>query len=610
MVWPELADIMNYRRTVYQVVKDVIETHPELDPGHAPITPKSALWSLFMGFEHDRIHLETSSVLIRELPLERVRKPNFWPSYYPLSQKSTIQPVAGVDYPAEEWISMPGGRVKVGKPLDFPSFGWDNEYGERTIQVAPFRASKFMVTNGEFLEFLKSGGYLDESVWTEEGWRWRTFCNSKWPTFWRKDGPAGLHQYKLRALFDEIPMQWDWPVEVNHLEAQAYCRWKAKQDKVSRYHLTTEPIHHILRDGLQNVSKNDQVMEVSGRMSDSHAKNLNLSYASCSPVNAFPPNQQGFHDVMGNAWELAEDNFCALPGFRVHPIYDDFSLPCFDGEHNMIMGGSFISCGDNGASKFSRYHFRKHYFQHSGFRLVQSEGDGPVTTCLDAPGPYAKPNPYRTSSSTTTKCTELAVRSHFGQDVFDSMFNHVNTPTRLAEFTSQAFKKHATPANRSTRVVDIGCGTGAISFKLSSNFEHVVGIDNDARNIEIAETLCRSGKIESVVLKEPVDSSRIEFHAVDAQQLSVKDADSAVVFNVLEHMDAPIEFLNNLHPLVRPGGILVLGTNSRSRTDLEQVFGKEFEFLEEKDIPTYWRDQDRSCRITMMTTSVWRRQSA
>ena len=36
-----------------------------------------------MGFEHERIHLETSSVLIRQLPIHMVSKPPSW-KYGPL----------------------------------------------------------------------------------------------------------------------------------------------------------------------------------------------------------------------------------------------------------------------------------------------------------------------------------------------------------------------------------------------------------------------------------------------------------------------------------------------------------------------------------------------
>ena len=36
-----------------------------------------------MGFEHERIHFETSTVLIRQLPLDMVKRPPGW-KYAPL----------------------------------------------------------------------------------------------------------------------------------------------------------------------------------------------------------------------------------------------------------------------------------------------------------------------------------------------------------------------------------------------------------------------------------------------------------------------------------------------------------------------------------------------
>ena len=44
----------------------------------------------------------------------------------------------------------------------------------------------------------------------------------------------------------------------------------------------------------------------------------------------------------------------------------------------MIVGGSFMSTGDQ-ASVFARFHFRPHFLQHSGFRLVHSKDDVPAT---------------------------------------------------------------------------------------------------------------------------------------------------------------------------------------------------------------------------------------
>ncbi len=49
----------------------------------------------------------------------------------------------------------------LGKSFDYPSFGWDSEYGTRPVSVQPFKATKFKVTNGEFLRFVKAGGYTN-----------------------------------------------------------------------------------------------------------------------------------------------------------------------------------------------------------------------------------------------------------------------------------------------------------------------------------------------------------------------------------------------------------------------------------------------------------------
>ena len=37
--------------------------------------------------------------------------------------------------------------------------------------VPEFEATKYLVTNGEFLEFVREGGYQRQDLWTEEGGR-------------------------------------------------------------------------------------------------------------------------------------------------------------------------------------------------------------------------------------------------------------------------------------------------------------------------------------------------------------------------------------------------------------------------------------------------------
>lgn len=116
--------------------------------------------------------------------------------------------------------------------------------------------------------------------------------------------------------------------------------------------------------------------------------------------------------MFGNAWEWTADYFCALPGFQVHPYYEDFSTPCFDGLHHVIQAGSFISTG-NECSAHARFHFRPHFYQHASFRVVEvdaavPEPDSMLTSDTDAPGPYVGAYPFRRTQKSMQESAAVA----------------------------------------------------------------------------------------------------------------------------------------------------------------------------------------------------------
>ena len=127
MSWPSVAEVHTYRKKVHAAVSEVISNISDEDCAKG-IDKSSPLWALVMGFEHERIHLETSSVLISEMPVDLTRFPEGLPAYHDSIYKpkaSVIRtPVAGVNYPASEMIKVESQSVRLGKPSDFPSFGW------------------------------------------------------------------------------------------------------------------------------------------------------------------------------------------------------------------------------------------------------------------------------------------------------------------------------------------------------------------------------------------------------------------------------------------------------------------------------------------------------
>ncbi|MDH3734881.1 MAG: 5-histidylcysteine sulfoxide synthase [Gemmatimonadota bacterium] len=337
--WPAESEVRLYREDVYYFMLDQIERF-DLS---GPITDAHPAWAVLMGLEHDRIHFETSSMLIRQYPPAYLGRPEGW-EYGP----------EGGPAPTPRMIDIEGGDVRLGKPDAAQTFGWDSDYGKLDVVVGPFAVGRDPVTNGEFMEFVREGGYETQGLWTDEGWAWRTETDARHPRFWvHREG-----DFQYRAMFDLLAMPESWPVEVNALEAAAFCAWRGDGAR-----LPTEAEFQLLAASAPQVD---------GDCLFSDAYNLNLVHGSPTPVGLSEAGRtgDGLNDLFGNVWEWLADDFAGLPGFEAHRLYRDFSEPFMDSDHSMLAGCSWASSGV-GASRYYRLWFRRNFFQHAGFRIAR-----------------------------------------------------------------------------------------------------------------------------------------------------------------------------------------------------------------------------------------------
>jgi 5-histidylcysteine sulfoxide synthase len=552
--WPHAEELRAYRQRVREKVLECIWTLPLT----MPISWDSDFWTILMGIEHTRIHIETSSVLIRQLPLEAFN------SNLPAPFGNICRADSGDQLPQNELLLVKGSSVDLGRPIEStPVYGWDNEFGEARFQVPDFEASKLLVSNGEYLDFMRAGGYFDRRLWTEEGWQW-ALGSTKQPKFW-KESDRGMN---LRTIFQEIPLPLSWPAVVNYHEAKAFCNWKS--DLAGRsVRLPTEDEWFVMRQ-MGDLAKYDQPdwPQAPG--------NVNLEvYFSESPVDMFPSGSTGFYDIVGNVWQWSETPQHPFKGFRPHPFYDDFTLPCFGSEHNLIKGGSFVSTG-NSATKSSRYQFRRHFYQHAGIRYVASDRD---LSFLDG----LFDDLHRANS-------KIDEETHF-------------------DYSGNLSANVAEAIGGGNRALVVGCATGRIAFELAKSFEKVVALERTTRLLGMGTRLQElrsigwqcAGESYGLTVEELGYSDevlgRIEFWQEDPANIrpEITGFDTILVGLTVESPDALIP---KLLPRLNPGGrIAVLSSSEASTPNLP--------LLSSRSIPASRTLQNGACKALEFNLKVY-----
>ena len=317
--WPESAEVRQYNARVRQAI-DEVSNHlsPEL---------------LSVALEHRLMHAETFAYLLHQLP----------------TTHKTIPPVVQLPPgppPRPAVVEIQGGMATLGRPREHRNgdyqFGWDNEFDGHEVFVPAFAVSKYKVTNGEYLEFVRAG--------------------AKPPHFWAwRDG-----RWYWRAMSGEVPLPLTWPVYVTHEEASAFAAWAGKR-------LPTEAEFHRAAYGTPG-GEEEQAYPWGDDLPDPRRGNFNDQRWDPIPVTATALGDSAFgvSQLIGNGWEWTSTVFRPFPGFQPFPFYPGYSARFFDGNHYVLKGGS--SRTDAGLLRRSfRNWFRPDYpYVYAGFRCVEN----------------------------------------------------------------------------------------------------------------------------------------------------------------------------------------------------------------------------------------------
>jgi 5-histidylcysteine sulfoxide synthase/putative 4-mercaptohistidine N1-methyltranferase len=592
--WPTYEQTKAYRDEVKQIVLDLIDNLEFT----LPINWDSPMWIILMGIEHENIHIETSSVLLRELDIKFLKEDEIF----------TYVNEGSETYPKNELINVKGSTVLLEKDRSNPIYyGWDNEFSFHKAEIKDFQASKYLVSNGEFLEFVKEGGYNKPELFTEEGKEWLDFTQAKHPTFWvKKNG-----EFFLREINREVPLPLNYPVDINIYEAEAFCHYKSLQLGFE-VRLPSEDEYYALYEFTKAGEKE---------------ANIGLKQFNQSPVDkyAFKTQNDDFYDVIGNVWQWSITPIYPFDDFITHPIYDDFTTPTFDDRHALMKGGSFISLG-NETLKEARYAFRKHFFQHAGFRYVKSSNE--YRTKLND-------NVYETDELIAQYC-----EFHYGSENFGIKNFCVNSVELLKPYIENI---------KTVKALDLGCSVGRSTFELAKNFDEVVGIDFSANFINVGAKL---KAYDSLIYKVKKEGEIFEEKSVSLESLGLEEIKNKVTFmqgdacnlkdiytgfdfifcsNLIDRLYYPQKFLSDIPSRINDNGLLVLlspYTWLEDYTPKENWLGgyikdnkevytldtlkenlSQFELLETIDVPFVIQETSRKYQHTISQMSIWKKKA-
>ncbi len=243
---PSVEEVLRYREHVDAAMAHFIDTADD------------AVWSavagtFVLGLQHEQQHQELLATDIKHLlsmnPLQPVYapRPDGGAAHAPRHEVEPARgdgawhasreslaiagPAGPVLHPAAvcgepmRWLDRPGGICQVGAPSSrgVDDFAFDNETPRHRVLLREHRIASRPVSCGEYLEFMRDGGYGRVSLWLSDGWAAVQSQGWNAPLYWSE-----LEAQQPRVFTLHGTREIDLAEPVCHLslyEAAAYAEW-------------------------------------------------------------------------------------------------------------------------------------------------------------------------------------------------------------------------------------------------------------------------------------------------------------------------------------------------------------------------------------------------
>ena len=314
---PTVAEILAYRDHVDAQMMELIEHNG----GNEEFN-----FVLELGLNHEQQHQE---LILTDIKHALSRNP-LSPAY---REDLKLPPTSGTSL---KYRQFEGGIVEIG--TDQSGFCFDNETPRHRLLLAPFEIASRLISNAEYRDFIKDGGYRRPELWLSDGWAKIQDQNWSRPIYWSEDLSSEF------SLLGEIDLDPHRSVcHVCYYEADAFARWSGAR--------------------LPGEAEWEQVA-----VNKPVCGNL-LEQNVFHPAGSDPG--EGVSQLFGDAWEWTQSPYSAYPCFQ--PLAG--SLGEYNGKfmcNQMVLrGGSCATPQDHVRPTYRNFFHPDARWQFSGIRLAR-----------------------------------------------------------------------------------------------------------------------------------------------------------------------------------------------------------------------------------------------